>query len=54
MQTDMEKAELEHIRAQIAKLMAETAKLNRETLLYPVIVTTGAVIAVASFTKLFL
>lgn len=39
--------------ARIAKLMAETAKLNRETLFYPIIVTATVILALAAIMKLF-
>lgn len=41
------------MRAEIAKLIAETAKINRENLYYPVIVTASATAALIAFAKLF-
>lgn len=38
-------AELEEIHARIAKLMAETAKLNKETFWHPVAIATGILVA---------
>ncbi len=44
----------EKTQAEIAKLMAETAKLNRETLLYPIVVTATLTLALVGVVKLFL
>ncbi|QND86368.1 Uncharacterized protein ChrSV_4142 [Chromobacterium vaccinii] len=41
----MTQAELEEIHARIAKLMAETAKLNKETFWHPVAIATGILVA---------
>ena len=40
--------------AEIAKLMAETAKINKETKWYEFVVITALVVAVITITKLFL
>lgn len=40
--------------AEIAKLIAETAKLNKETFWYPVALATGLVIAVGAVVKYIL
>jgi hypothetical protein len=47
---------LEHskIEAEIAKLMAETAKINKEATWYPIVVASGLIAAVVAITKLFL
>ncbi len=42
------------IQAEIAKLLAETAKINRENLFYPIIVTATATLAIVAIVKLFL
>jgi len=41
------------IEAEIAKLMAETAKLNKETFWYPLVVSSGIIAAVATIVKVF-
>lgn len=50
----MTTAELEKIHAEIAKLMAETTKINRETMWYPIVVATGLIGAVATITTVLL
>ncbi|EKC2495572.1 hypothetical protein VQZ12_004535 [Salmonella enterica] len=50
----MTTVEPEKIHAEIAKLMAETAKINRETMWYPIIVATGLVGTVATITTVLL
>jgi hypothetical protein len=40
--------------AEIAKLIAETAKLNKETFWYPMALATGLVIAVGAVVKYIL
>ena len=40
--------------AEIAKLIAETAKLNGENRYYPIIVTATATLAIVAVAKLFL
>ncbi|OCA52652.1 hypothetical protein [Photorhabdus namnaonensis] len=52
--TDMTIAELEKIHAEIAKLMAETTKINREAAWYPIIVASSLIGAVATITTLLL
>jgi hypothetical protein len=49
--TDLEMRKLE---VDIAKVMSETAKLNKETFWYPVALTTGLVIAVGAVVKYIL
>lgn len=51
---DMEKTQHEQIMAEIAKLMAETAKINNETRWYEVVVITAMVVSIITITKLFL
>ena len=58
---NMSGAELEEVHVEIAKLMAETKKLNteagkmtRETFWYPVAVATGLIGTVATVTKLLI
>ncbi|EJX5937184.1 hypothetical protein OEC89_002783 [Salmonella enterica] len=51
---EMTTAELEKIHAEIAKLMAETATINRETMWYPIVVATGLIGAVATITTMLL
>lgn len=58
---DMPQAEAEKIHVEIAKLMAETRKLNvdsgkltREIFWYPVAIATGLVTAVAGITTLII
>lgn len=41
------------IRAEIAKLMAETAKLNKETFWHPIMIAAGFIAAIATLVKLF-
>ena len=43
MEVQMKEAELEQIRAQIGKLMAETAKIQKEAQWYPVVVAGGII-----------
>ncbi|MET3601109.1 hypothetical protein [Martelella mangrovi] len=50
----MDQAQLTKINAEIAKLMAETAKINRENLFYPVIVTATATLSLVAIVRLFL
>lgn len=40
--------------ARIAKLMAETAKLNSETRYYPIVVGSGLTLAIVAIVKVFL
>lgn len=51
---DMTTAELEKIHAEIAKLMAETNKLNREAHWYPIVVASGLIGAVATITTVLI
>ncbi|MGV8001608.1 hypothetical protein QPK14_05515 [Photorhabdus temperata subsp. temperata] len=48
----MTTAELEKIHAEIAKLMAETTKINREAIWYPIVVASCLIGAVAAITTL--
>ena len=42
------------IQAEISKLIAETSKINRENVFYPVIVTATATLALVAVVKIFL
>ena len=42
------------MRAEIAKLIAETSKLNNENRWYPLVVGSGATLAIVAIVKLFL
>lgn len=42
------------MRAEIAKLLAETAKINKENQWYVAIVASGATLAITAVVKLFL
>lgn len=50
----MTEAELAKINTEIAKLIAETSKLNRESAWYPIVVATGLIGAVAIITTVLL
>lgn len=52
--TKVVKLEDEKIRAEIGKLMAETAKINRENSFYPMIVASTATLAIVAIVKIFL
>ncbi|HGM7713163.1 hypothetical protein I5T97_17300 [Serratia marcescens] len=54
MTNDMTTVELEKFHTEIAKLMAETAKINRETMWYPVAIATGLIGAVATVTTIII
>lgn len=54
MNKEMTAAELEKIHAEIAKLMAETSKINKEAMWYPIVIASGLVGAVATITTLIL
>jgi len=41
-------------RAEIAKLVAETSKINNENRFYPLVVGSGATLAIVAIVKLFL
>jgi len=41
-------------RAEIAKLVAETSKINNENRYYPFVVGSGATLAIVAIVKLFL
>lgn len=51
---DMQELQIEKLRTEINKMIAETAKLNSENRYYPLIVGCTATLAVVAFTKLFL
>lgn len=42
------------MRAEIAKLLAETSKINGENRWYPLVVGSGATLAIVAIVKLFL
>jgi hypothetical protein len=42
------------VRAEIAKLVAETSKINGENRWYPAVVASGATLAIVAIAKLFL
>ena len=42
------------MRAEIAKLIAETAKLNAENRWYPLVVGSGATLAIVAIVKIFM
>ena len=44
----------EKIQAEIAKLIAETSKINNENRWYPAVVASGATLAIVAIVKLFL
>ena len=50
----MKRAEHEKIHPEIAKLMAETSKLNREAAWYPIVVASGLIGAVATVTAIII
>lgn len=50
---DIDALNTQETQARIAKLMAETAKLNRETVLYPLVVGSGATLAIIGIVKIF-
>ena len=56
MKPEMQVPELttEKIHAEIAKLIAETSKINRETSYYPLIVGAIITLAIVAIAKLFL
>lgn len=56
--SDMTETEIklqdEKMRAEIGKLMAETAKINSENRWYPLVVGSGLTLAIVAVVKLFL
>ena len=53
--TDREyELQLEKMRAEISKLIAETSKINGENKLYPMVVASGLTLAIVAIVKLFL
>ena len=53
-ETTREQSDHEKVNAEIAKLIAETAKINRESQWYPVIISSTATLAIVAIVKLFL
>ena len=49
-EVEMKQAELRRVDAEIAKLIAESAKINQEARWYPLVVATALVSAVAAAT----
>lgn len=54
MTTDNKELSHDKISAEIAKLIAETSKINSENRWYPAIVGASITLAIAAFVKLFL
>lgn len=54
MQTEIEMAQLDKLRAEVRKLTAESDKLMLETRWYPMVVCSGIFAAVITLTKIFL
>lgn len=52
-EADMVESQRRKVDAEIAKLIAETAKINAEARFYPLIVVGGILAAVATILKLF-
>jgi hypothetical protein len=50
----MSDADKRKVDAEIMKLIAETAKLNKETFWYPVAIASGLIIAIGAIVKTFL
>ena len=46
--TEMKQAQLRKVDAEIAKLIAESAKINAEARWYPIMIATGLVTAIAA------
>jgi len=44
----------DRISAEISKLMAETAKINRENVYYPLVVGASVTLAIVAIVKIFL
>ena len=53
MEKTMHDLEIEKIHAEISNLMAQTTKLNRESMLYPMVVTATFTLAMVAVVKLF-
>ncbi|MGY0399820.1 MAG: hypothetical protein ACWIPH_07775 [Ostreibacterium sp.] len=49
-----EELEVEKIRAEISKMMAETTKINKESVYYPLVVGSGVTLAIVAVVKIFL
>ena len=54
MTVEEQKLSDDKMRAEISKLMAETAKINSENRFYPLVVGSGATLAIIAVVKLFL
>ncbi len=54
MTADEQRQADDFVRAQIAKLVAETAKINSENRWYVAVVASGATLAITAIVKLFL
>jgi hypothetical protein len=50
----MSETEAKKVDAEIAKLIAETAKINKETILYPIVVVAGLFIGIGAVMKYIL
>ena len=50
----MEELQRNKISAEISKLMAETAKINRENVYYPLVVGASVTLAIVAIVKIFL
>lgn len=50
----MNQANLKKVDAEIAKLLAETSKINRENVYYPLVVGSGITLAIVAVVKIFL
>lgn len=50
----MTTAELKNIHTEIARLMAQTSRINRETMWYPVMVATALIGTVATVTTILI
>jgi hypothetical protein len=53
-EVEMKQAELRRVDAEIAKLIAESAKINQEARWYPLVVATALVSAVAAATAILI
>lgn len=51
---DKMRSEIAKMSAEIAKIAAETAKINNENRYYPLVVGSGATLAIIAVVKLFL
>lgn len=46
--------EIEKIRAEISKMMAETTRISKESVYYPLVVGSGVTLAIVAVVKIFL